>query len=72
MKIAKCALRDGKDLMVGNMLGSSLSMAPSYVIGQLCQFVDIDGPLFLKTDIDDALIYNDGGVVSLPSQALWG
>jgi len=72
MKIAKCALHDGKGLMVGNMLGSSLSMAPSYVIGQLCQFVDIDGPLFLKADIDDALTYSDGGVVSLPSQALWG
>ncbi|MFK5894353.1 MAG: dipeptide epimerase [Pseudomonadota bacterium] len=72
LKIVKCARQDGKDLMVGNMLGSSLSMAPSYVIGQFCQLVDIDGPLFLKADVDNALIYNDGGIVTVPSQALWG
>jgi L-alanine-DL-glutamate epimerase-like enolase superfamily enzyme len=73
LKIVQCAMQDGKELMVGNMIGStSLSMAPAYVIGQFCSFVDIDGPLFLQEDIDDALTYNDGGIVSLPSQALWG
>jgi L-alanine-DL-glutamate epimerase-like enolase superfamily enzyme len=72
LKIVRLAQRDGKGLMVGNMTGSSLSMAPSYVIGQYCQFIDIDGPLFLKQDIADALNYGDGGVVSVPIPALWG
>ncbi len=72
LEIVKCAERDGKGLMVGNMTGSSLSMAPAYVIGQFCQFVDIDGPLFLKQDIDDALSYVHGGIVSVPTPALWG
>ena len=59
-------------LMVGNMTGTSLSMAPSYVIGQHCRFVDIDGPLLLAHDIDHGLDYRDGGRVGLPSPALWG
>ena len=58
--------------MVGNMAGSSLSMAPSFVIGQFCQFVDIDGPLLLSEDIDHGLEYSDSGEVALPTAALWG
>ncbi len=72
LKIVALAERDGKGLMVGNMTGTSLSMAPAYVIGQFCRFVDIDGPLFLKQDIKNALDYGDGGVVSIPTPTLWG
>lgn len=72
LKIVKRAQADGKALMVGNMTGSSLSMAPAYVIGQFCRFVDIDGPLYFKQDIDNALEYVDGGIVSIPTPALWG
>jgi len=72
LKIVNLAKRDGKGLMVGNMCGSSLSMAPSYVIGQFCQYIDIDGPLLLKQDIENALHYGDGGVVTVPTPQLWG
>jgi len=72
LALAELARRDGKDLMVGNMTGTSLSMAPAYVIGQACRFVDIDGPLFLTRDIEGGLDYGDGGVVSIPDPALWG
>jgi len=72
LKIVEMAKRDGKGLMVGNMCGSSLSMAPAYVIGQFCQFIDIDGPLFLIQDIENALQYGDGGVVTVPTPQLWG
>jgi L-alanine-DL-glutamate epimerase-like enolase superfamily enzyme len=72
LKIIKMAQRDGKGLMVGNMGGSSLSMAPSFVIGQSCQFVDIDGPLLLVEDIDNGLDYGNGGIVSAPDSDLWG
>ena len=68
----KAAKADGKKLMVGNMTGSSLSMAPAYVIGQFCGFVDIDGPLLLENDIPDGLAYLDGGLVGLPTEELWG
>ena len=72
LKIVEAAQRDGKGLMIGNMTGTSLSMAPAYVIGQFCQFVDIDGPLFLKQDIESPLEYANGGIVSVPTSALWG
>ena len=72
LKLVELAKRDGKGLMVGNMTGTSLSMAPAYVIGQFCQFVDIDGPLFFKQDIENALTYSDGGLVSIPTRELWG
>jgi L-alanine-DL-glutamate epimerase-like enolase superfamily enzyme len=72
LEIVKRAQRDGKKIMVGNMTGTSLSMAPSYVIGQFCEFVDIDGPVLLECDIDQGLEYFDGGRVSLPSPRLWG
>lgn len=70
--LANLALRDGKALMVGNMTGSSLSMAPAYVIGQFCHFVDIDGPLLLADDVDNSLFYGTGGIVEVPNRALWG
>lgn len=72
LKIVKAAKKDGKQLMVGNMTGSSLSMAPAYVIGQFCSFVDIDGPLLLDQDIEHGLQYLDAGVVELPTAKLWG
>ena len=72
LKLVKCARQDGKGLMVGNMTGTSLSMAPAYVIGQHCQFVDIDGPILLKHDIENGLNYKSGGLVSQPTKVLWG
>ena len=59
------------DLMVGNMLGSSLAMAPSFVIAQRCRYVDIDGPLLQSEDCDHAMHY-EHGVVDIFTPALWG
>ncbi len=57
--------------MIGNMGGTSLSMAPSFVVAQLCDFVDIDGPLVLKYDYPQGLNYKNG-VVSIFASSLWG
>jgi len=48
--------------MVGNMMGSSLSMAPSYLVGQLCDIVDLDGPTFLAEDRVPDVVYAAGHV----------
>ncbi|CAI8304105.1 MAG: Uncharacterised protein [Cellulomonadaceae bacterium TMED98] len=58
--------------MVGNMTGTSLSMAPSYVVGQWCEFVDIDRPILLAEDVAGGLVYREGGTVGLPAAELWG
>jgi L-alanine-DL-glutamate epimerase-like enolase superfamily enzyme len=72
LKIVEVARAEGKDLMVGNMTGTSLSMAPSHVIGQFCRYVDIDGPLLLASDIEPGLSYQPGGIVAPPTQEIWG
>ncbi len=64
------ARRLGLDVMVGNMGGSSLAMGPSFVLGQLCDIVDLDGPTFLATDRAPSVSYTGGHVWSGP--AVWG
>jgi L-alanine-DL-glutamate epimerase-like enolase superfamily enzyme len=71
LELAGLAREKGIDLMVGNMMGTSLSMAPGFVVAQLCRFVDLDGALFLKKDRDHPISYAHG-VVSLPRPELWG
>jgi len=48
--------------MVGNMVGTSLAMAPAFVLGQLCDFVDLDGPTFLERDRTPSVVYGDGQI----------
>jgi len=69
--LARAAKARGLRLMVGCMVATSLSMAPSHVLAQLCEFVDIDGPLLLEQDRSHALSY-EGAAVSVPKEALWG
>ncbi len=61
----------GFELMAGNMLGSSLAMAPSFVITQRCRYVDIDGPLLQAQDCDHAMRY-ENRQVDVFTPALWG
>jgi L-alanine-DL-glutamate epimerase-like enolase superfamily enzyme len=71
IELAREARKLGLGLMVGCMCGTSLAMAPSFVVGLLCDFHDVDGPLLLKNDRSYGLEYNNG-VVSPPSAKLWG
>jgi L-alanine-DL-glutamate epimerase-like enolase superfamily enzyme len=71
LKLARAARQLGCKLMVGNMVGTSLAMAPSFVVAQLCDFVDIDGPLLLKHDHPNGLQY-DKSVVNGLNPAFWG
>jgi L-Ala-D/L-Glu epimerase len=60
----------GLDSMVGNMSGTSLAMAPAFLVGQSCSIVDLDGPVFLEADRAVSVTYTDGLVNCPPS--LWG
>lgn len=71
LELARLARTRGMDLMVGNMVGTSLAMAPGYVVAQLCRYVDLDGALFLERDRDHAMSFENGRV-STPDPALWG
>jgi L-alanine-DL-glutamate epimerase-like enolase superfamily enzyme len=71
LRLVEAARARNLGLMVGNMCGSSLAMAPSFVVAQFCEFVDIDGPLLLQRDIDHGLSY-EKGIVRVPRPELWG
>lgn len=68
---ARSGLEQGYRLMVGCMVGSSLSMAPGVLIAQLCDYVDLDGPLLQASDVPHPIDYLDGRI-GTPSPALWG
>ena len=70
LAIARRAKELGLGVMVGNMMGTSLSMAPSFVLGQLCDVVDLDGPTFLAADRDPGASYRDGEIWC--DEAIWG
>lgn len=70
LAMARAAREHGLGVMVGNMLGTSLAMAPAALLGQLCRIVDLDGPVFLRDDRATGVRYADGQV-TCPA-ALWG
>ena len=61
----------GFRVMVGCMVGSSLSMAPAALVAQGAAFVDLDGPLLLARDRVAAIRY-EGSTMEVPEAALWG
>lgn len=70
LMMARRARELGLKVMVGNMGGSSLATAPAFVLGQMCDVVDLDGPTILAKDCSPAVCYQSG-LVDCPQQ-LWG
>lgn len=68
--MVRAGRRLGLGIMIGNMGGTSLGMAPALLLGQSCDNVDLDAPLFLTQDRQPGLRYQDG-LVSAP-EGLWG
>jgi len=71
LAMREAAQRLGLRTMVGNMCGTSLAMAPAFLIAQTCEFVDLDGPLLQSLDRDSPIRY-DAGTMHVPDAALWG
>ena len=70
LEMTKLARRMGLGVMVGNMAGTSWSMAPAFVLGQLCDVVDLDGVAVLKSDRTPGICYADGKI-DCPAE-VWG
>lgn len=68
--MAAAAREAGLGVMVGCMVCTSLGTAPGFLLGQLCDLVDLDGPLFLKQDRQPGAIYEDGTIRC--DEAVWG
>ncbi|MGD2132254.1 MAG: dipeptide epimerase [Maricaulaceae bacterium] len=71
LALAHQAREAGLQVMVGNMGGTSLAMAPGFVLAQLCNLVDLDGPIGLKTDRIETMSYH-GSMISEPPAPFWG
>jgi L-Ala-D/L-Glu epimerase len=70
LAMAAEARRLGLGVMVGNMVGSSLAMAPAWILGQLCDLNDLDGTLFIAGDRNVTMTF-ENGKVSYPDRG-WG
>ena len=68
---ARTAKSDGRKIMVGCMVATSLSMAPAMILAQHADLVDLDGPLWLAEDRANGLRY-DGATIYPPTAELWG
>jgi L-alanine-DL-glutamate epimerase-like enolase superfamily enzyme len=70
MKMARRARELGLQVMVGNMISTSLAMAPAFIVGQLCDVVDLDGPTFLDRDRQPSVTYRGDGTIWC-DEAVW-
>jgi L-alanine-DL-glutamate epimerase-like enolase superfamily enzyme len=70
LMMAAEARRQGLGVMVGTMIGTSLATAPGFVLGQLADLVDLDGPTFLADDRTPSVTYTDGTLFVRPE--VWG
>ena len=61
----------GLKIMVGCMVATSLAMAPAALLAGSATYVDLDGPLLLREDRRDGIVF-DGSLMQPPSRTLWG
>ena len=71
IRVVAAARSAGLRVMIGTMMGTSLLMAPAMLLASTADWVDLDGPLWLAKDREDALRW-DGRHLHPPSPALWG
>lgn len=69
--LAKATKARGLRVMIGCMVSTSLSMAPALMLENYADWIDLDGPLWLKNDRPNGLTYQNGLISPLTS-GLWG
>ena len=71
LAVAKAARERGLGLMTGCMVSSSLAIAPALHIARMSDFVDLDGPIWLREDRDGG-VRDEGGTLLPPAPGFWG
>jgi L-alanine-DL-glutamate epimerase-like enolase superfamily enzyme len=69
--LARAARTAGLGLMTGCMISTSLSIAPALHIAAMSDFVDLDGPIWLKEDRAGG-VRDDGGYMLPAEPGFWG
>ena len=71
LELARAARDRGLGLMTGCMVSSSLSIAPALHLAIMSDFVDLDGPFWLREDRPGG-IRTEGGFIHPPDAGFWG
>ena len=71
LDLLQAAQAAGFGIMVGCMIGSSLAIAPAWHVARHAEFVDLDGPLWLRDDHPGGVAMRDG-LLQPASPRLWG
>ena len=71
LALRAAAREAGFGVMVGCMVGTSLAMAPAFLLAQDADFTDLDGPLLLARDRVPGIRY-EGSRMLPPPPELWG
>ena len=71
LELARAARAEGLGLMTGCMVSSSLSIAPALHVAILSDFVDLDGPVWLREDRPGG-VRVEKGLIHPPAAGFWG
>ncbi|QNQ10619.1 N-acetyl-D-Glu racemase DgcA [Sphingomonas alpina] len=71
LELARAARARGLGLMTGCMVSSSLSIAPALHVARLSDFVDLDGPIWLREDRPGG-VTDESGMLAPPATGFWG
>lgn len=71
LELAQAARARGLGLMTGCMVSSSLSIAPALHIAMMSDFVDLDGPVWLREDRPGGVVA-ENGFIHPPARGFWG
>ena len=71
LDLSRAAREQGLGLMIGCMVSSSLSIAPALHLASACDFVDLDGALWLREDRRGG-VRVEGGLVHPAAEGFWG
>lgn len=71
LELARAARARGLGLMTGCMVSSSLSIAPALHLAMMSDFVDLDGPIWLREDRPGG-VRAEGGFIHPTAAGFWG
>lgn len=71
LELARAARERGFGVMTGCMVSTSLSIAPAMHVAAMSDFVDLDGPLWLRADRKGG-VRDVGGMLTRPAAGFWG
>ena len=70
LEIIKYLKSKNKKILLGCMVSSSLSIVPTLSAAKYCDFLDLDGALFLKRDFKNGISYKNGNLI-LNKNFIW-